>query len=163
MDPTATLWFTEPNANKVGRITTSGVMSEFIVPSTGGTLYEITVGPDGALWVAANSKLVRMQLSQSRTGSLCHIAAGGPWVTDITIVNTAVSPVPVTVGNRLGSAFLLMPPNGHQSFVLPSQVTSTSGRRGLVRFQSSSPEGVLVLGLRFSPYGTFTSVPTLQQ
>lgn len=289
--PDGALWFTEPNANKVGRITTSGVMSEFIVPSTGGTLYEITVGPDGALWVAANSKLVRLQLSQGRTGALCHIAAGGAWVTEIALINTSVAPAPVTVlfrgddgqlltlpvtvtqrgtsevtngtsvaatinpnstlilsigaqmpstitgwadvlsvgpvsgfaifrqtppngmasegtvllqtasstgmvtlpydnttgfvtgvavanmsgtqafvtttvwdesGNRLGSSINIIAPNGHWSFVLPSQISLSNGRRGLVRFQSSTAEGLTVLGLRFSPFGTFTSVPVLQ-
>jgi len=44
------LWFTESDGNKVGRITTDGTISEFPVPFADTGPRGITVGPDGALW-----------------------------------------------------------------------------------------------------------------
>ena len=55
--PDGALWFTEPGANKIGRITTTGVITEFLVGGIGTFYGWITVGPDGALWfteLAAN-------------------------------------------------------------------------------------------------------------
>ena len=45
--PDGNLWFTEGNANKIGRITTSGSITEFPTPSEPGS---IVVGPDHAFW-----------------------------------------------------------------------------------------------------------------
>jgi virginiamycin B lyase len=45
--PDGALWFTEVGANKIGRITTAGAITEFPIS---GKPYDITVGPDGALW-----------------------------------------------------------------------------------------------------------------
>jgi hypothetical protein len=47
--PDGALWFTEWDAGRIGRITTTGVITEYPVPAAyhGGG---ITVGPDGALW-----------------------------------------------------------------------------------------------------------------
>ena len=48
--PDGALWFTESGGNKIGRITTSGSISEFPVPTASSYLYGIAAGPDGALW-----------------------------------------------------------------------------------------------------------------
>jgi len=44
------LWFTEAGGNKIGRITTSGVVTEFPIPTGGSQPEPITAGPDGNLW-----------------------------------------------------------------------------------------------------------------
>ena len=62
-------------------------------------------------------------------------------------------------GNQLGTQTITIAGSGHTSFVLPTYITLTAGRRGIVQFQSSG--GIAGLGLRFSPFGTFTSVPTM--
>jgi hypothetical protein len=62
-------------------------------------------------------------------------------------------------GNQLGTQNLTIAGNGHTAFVLPTQLALTAGRRGIVKFQTSG--GIAGLGLRFSPFGTFTSVPTM--
>ena len=62
-------------------------------------------------------------------------------------------------GNQLGTQTFTIAGNGHTSFVLPSQIPITAGKRGVVQFQTSN--GLTGLGLRFSPFGTFTSVPTI--
>ena len=50
--PDGALWFTErdPAGNKVGRITTTGLIAEFAIPSDRSGAHSITNGPDGALW-----------------------------------------------------------------------------------------------------------------
>jgi virginiamycin B lyase len=47
--PDGALWFAEQSSNKVGRITTNGVMTETAAPS-GSEPLEIVTGADGALW-----------------------------------------------------------------------------------------------------------------
>jgi virginiamycin B lyase len=51
--PDGALWFTESLADKIGRITTAGIVSEFPLPHIQ-TVHDnpegITKGPDGALW-----------------------------------------------------------------------------------------------------------------
>ena len=44
------LWFTENYGNKIGRITTAGVITEFAIPTTGSGPQGIAAGPDGNLW-----------------------------------------------------------------------------------------------------------------
>jgi len=44
------LWFTEPGANKIGRITTAGVVTEFPVPTANSGLAGIAKGSDGSIW-----------------------------------------------------------------------------------------------------------------
>jgi streptogramin lyase len=43
--PDGTLWFTEPGADKIGRITTAGVITEFPVPTASSNVDDITAGP----------------------------------------------------------------------------------------------------------------------
>jgi streptogramin lyase len=47
--PDGALWFTERNANKIGRITIAGVITEFPIPTAVGVPAGITTGPDGAV------------------------------------------------------------------------------------------------------------------
>ena len=48
--PDGNLWFTERAANKIGRITTLGVVTEFRLPTANSQPNEIVTGPDGNLW-----------------------------------------------------------------------------------------------------------------
>jgi streptogramin lyase len=48
--PDGNVWFTEFAANKIGRITPGGSITEFPIPTTESRPYGITVGPDGNLW-----------------------------------------------------------------------------------------------------------------
>jgi streptogramin lyase len=54
--PDGNLWFTENDtvSNAIGRITPSGQITEFKVPTDGGDPFGITVGPDGNLWFTEN-------------------------------------------------------------------------------------------------------------
>jgi virginiamycin B lyase len=48
--PDGNLWFTEYGGNKIGRITTAGVITEFPIPTDDSEPWGITSGPDGNLW-----------------------------------------------------------------------------------------------------------------
>ena len=49
--PDGAVWYTEPNANKVGRITPAGDMTELSLPTPASGPVDIVTGPDGNLWV----------------------------------------------------------------------------------------------------------------
>jgi len=48
--PDRALWFTEYGGNKIGQITTAGVVTEYTIPTAASQPENITTGPDGALW-----------------------------------------------------------------------------------------------------------------
>lgn len=62
--PDCNVWFTElGNGGKVGRITPTGTITEFPVPSPHGSLLGITTGPDGSLWFVAVNSIYRMTVT----------------------------------------------------------------------------------------------------
>ena len=85
------------------------------------------------------------------------------FVMGVALANLSASSSNVTAtiwdanGNQLGTQAITIAGNGHTSFVLPTELPLTAGQLGIVQFQSSG--GIAGLGLRFSPFGTFTSVP----
>src|SRR5438094_7141287 len=48
--PDGALWYTDPGANKIGRISIAGVITEYTVPTATSDPRGIAPGPDGALW-----------------------------------------------------------------------------------------------------------------
>ncbi len=48
--PDGNLWFTEYNDNRIGRITPSGSVTEFLIPTAYSQPWTIAAGPDGNLW-----------------------------------------------------------------------------------------------------------------
>ena len=83
------------------------------------------------------------------------------------VVNLSQAPATITAtiwddrGTQLGTQTIRIAANGHTSFVLPDQIPFTAGKRGFVQLQSGASGGLAGLGLRFSPFGTFTSVPVM--
>lgn len=55
--PDGSMWFVEEDANKVGRITTGGQITEFALPadSDSTTTNDLDVAPDGTVWVIYDS------------------------------------------------------------------------------------------------------------
>src|SRR5262249_16643498 len=51
--PDGRLWFTENGANKIGRMTTDGVLTdEWTIPTANSQPDGIAIGPDGSVWFA---------------------------------------------------------------------------------------------------------------
>jgi streptogramin lyase len=63
------LWFTEFDGNKIGRITTGGIVNEYPIPTAGSLPDGIAAGPDGALWFAeeTGNKIVRITIGGTIT------------------------------------------------------------------------------------------------
>ena len=107
---------------------------------------------------------VPLQTQLSSTITLPYDNTAG-FVLGVALANLTTATVNLTAtiwdesGNQLGTQNLTIVGSGHTSFVLPTQIPLTAGKRGLVQIQSGG--GLAGLGLRFSPVGTFTSVPTL--
>jgi len=66
--PDGNLWFTESSANRIGKITPSGTISEYTL-SAGTSPSAIAAGPDGALWFteSAAGKIGRMKTDGTLT------------------------------------------------------------------------------------------------
>ncbi len=98
---------------------------------------------------------VSLQTQLSSTITLPYDNTAGV-VMGAAVANLSSTPATITMtvwddnGSQLGTQTLAIAGNGHTSFVLPDQIQITSGSGGLSG-----------LGLRFSHFGTFTSVPTM--
>jgi virginiamycin B lyase len=79
--PDGALWFVEVGTNKVGRITTSGSISEY--PTPGSQPLGITAGPDGAIWFTdttsgGQAEFVRMTTDGAVTAKYPWQVPGSP-------------------------------------------------------------------------------------
>jgi streptogramin lyase len=83
--PDGHLWFTESKSDKIGRITTTGVVNrEYSVPTTGSAIIPLSIvaGPDNALWFtqANANKVGRITTAGTLTeftASAAYYGAGG--------------------------------------------------------------------------------------
>ncbi len=64
--PDGNLWFTATGAGQIGRITTTGLVTLFPVPTASSSPFGITAGPDGNLW-----------FTESSTGNIGRITPNG--------------------------------------------------------------------------------------
>jgi virginiamycin B lyase len=58
MGPDGAIWFTDFPQNRIGRMTTSGVVTEFSLPSAFILPHSICLGPDGAFWFTSDAAQV---------------------------------------------------------------------------------------------------------
>jgi hypothetical protein len=67
------VWFTENTGNKIGRITPSGVITEYNVPTANSGPQNITTGADGTIWFteqnAGNIAKLDVVLPKGSTGT----------------------------------------------------------------------------------------------
>ena len=107
---------------------------------------------------------VPLQSQFPSTVTLAYDNTAG-FVMGVALANLSTSSANITAtmwddsGNLLGTQIITIAGSGHTAFVLPTQLALTAGKRGIVKFQATG--GITGLGLRFSPFGTFTSVPTM--
>jgi hypothetical protein len=86
--------------------------------------------------------------------------------TGVALANLSSSPVTVTAttwdqsGAQIDMQSFTLLANGHIAFNVATQWTATDNKQGIIVFQSNGG-GLAGLGLRFSPFGTFTSVPSV--
>jgi streptogramin lyase len=80
------LWFTEFNANKIGRLTTAGAFTEFTVPTAGSGPQYIAAGPDGNLWFT--------EFNGNKIGRITTAGA----ITEFTVPTAGSSPDGITAG-----------------------------------------------------------------
>jgi virginiamycin B lyase len=111
--PDGNLWFTEAGDSRIGRITTKGQLTEFLLPASGRAL-GLTVGPDGNLWftdVGGNAVgrispggVIRSFGLPRRNSQPIGIAAGSDgrlWFTEIDRVASIGEKVPEVAVSRL--------------------------------------------------------------
>ncbi len=77
------MWFTQYGANRIGRITTSGAITEFDLPRPGVGPNDIAAGPDGALWFTeyndAGNAIGRITTDGKVTEYTIPTANSRPW------------------------------------------------------------------------------------
>jgi streptogramin lyase len=84
--PDGNLWFTDTGSNQIGRISTTGTIVKFAVPTAASGVHGIIAAPDGNLWFTENAanKLGRITTAGVVTELACiPTAASGP--TNITL------------------------------------------------------------------------------
>jgi virginiamycin B lyase len=66
--PDGNLWFIEANANQIGKITPSGAITEYPIPTVNSMPRGIT-GPDGNLWFveSAGNKIAKLEIVTAAT------------------------------------------------------------------------------------------------
>jgi len=85
--------------------------------------------------------------------------------TGLALANQSSSAASITAtlfdqnGAQVGSTPVSLPPFGHTALFLDQLLASSQNQLGLVQFQSTGP--ITGVGLRFSPSGSFTSIPIL--
>jgi virginiamycin B lyase len=79
--PDGALWFTEFSANKIGRMTTAGMVTEYPVPTANSGPIGIASGPDGALWFTEfyGNKVGRISTAGSISEYAVPTAISEPW------------------------------------------------------------------------------------
>jgi sugar lactone lactonase YvrE len=111
LGPDGALWFAETKANKIGRMTTTGRITEFALPfdpSGPNEPGEIVAGPDGAMWFTESgvNKIGRID-----AGSSTSAFVPPPFVPPLQITTTkkptpakSACRVPKVRGLRIGQA-----------------------------------------------------------
>lgn len=141
--PDGALWFTENGSSAIGRLTTSGALREFPIPS-GGRGFDVAVGPDGAIW-----------FTEYYTRTIGRIAADGT-ITEYPL-KPGVYPTNITAGpdnalwftdtvDRIGRLTLT---GGESYFDVPHTERATTSPLGL----AFALDGNLWFTCEFHVYG----------
>ena len=149
------LWFTESLRNKIGRITTAGVYSEFAVPTVNSFPYFIAAGPDGNLWFTEelSNKIGRI----TTTGTITEFSIPTPstfphWITAGADGNLWFTEDAMHKIGRIATGGVIT------EFPVPGDTEAngiTSGPDGNVWF-TSTVAGVIG---RITPGGVFSTFP----
>jgi len=89
------------------------------------------------------------------------------FATGVALVNSATEAVIINAtirddnGAQIGLQAVALPAMGHTSFAVADRFSVTNSRRGIIELQNTAGGAITGLGLRFSPFGSFTSVPII--
>jgi len=128
--PDGALWFTEDYGNKIGRITTAGVITEYPVPTANSYPEGIAAGPDGALWFTEYYGN-RIGEAVFVTADLSLSPASGLFRDNLTVTGTAYAP------NESVQIYV----RGVGSSVLASGLADASGAFTVTARAPQSPDG----------------------
>jgi len=154
--PDGNLWFTEVAGNKIGRITSRGIIKEFAIPTVNSQPLGITVGPDGNLWFAERSgnRIGRITPSGSITEFAIPTANSFPY--DIAAGSDGNLWFIEFSGNKIGR---ITPGGTITEFTVPTTSSRpfaiTLGPDGNLWF---AEDGASKIG-RISPAGAITEFP----
>jgi virginiamycin B lyase len=150
--PDGNLWFTE--VNKIGKITTSGVITEYAIPTANSGLAGITAGPDGNIWftepsgnkigkISPDGVIVEYPLPAASSSPSSIIAGpdGNLWFIEAT-----------GIGKITNSGVLTEYPSGQ---MVPSESQLAAGRDGNVWFTGLASGQIG----RITPSGAITEFP----
>ncbi len=154
--PDGNLWFTESDGNRIGKITTAGVITDFPVPTPFSNPARITAGPDGNLW-----------FTETLGNKIGRITLGGI-VSEFSIPTPGSRPAGITSGpdgnlwfaENLGDKIGRITPSGVISeFAIPTRgggpAGITAGPDGNLWFTENSGDKIG----RITPAGTVTEFP----
>jgi virginiamycin B lyase len=99
--PGGALWFTQPRDNRIGRITTAGVIDSFTVPLTDTRPEGITVGPDGNLWFTTSNALLIGRMTPAGAFTMYGPTGAGP--SDIAAGDDGRIWFTESIANRIGA------------------------------------------------------------
>jgi virginiamycin B lyase len=119
--PDGALWFTEVTANKIGRITTAGMIREFPLYGDGRSPRKIATGPDGALWftelIGTQGRIARITIDGAISEYRLSACPG----------NCGRYPFGITVGPDGALWFTDIGDSGIHSITTTGQVTDYGG------------------------------------
>jgi virginiamycin B lyase len=84
--PDGALWATDAGTNAIINVTTSGVLTEYPIPTVNSDPGTITAGPDGNLWFI-----------ERNAGKVARISTSG-FITEFTLPDLSFEPVAITAG-----------------------------------------------------------------
>lgn len=83
----------------------------------------------------------------------------------IATISSGGEAIPVVIrddtGTQIATSSISFNANGHTSFVLSTQFPVTANRRGTIEFDTPTGAQISVLGIRYTPPGTLTTIPAL--
>ncbi|MFO0955233.1 MAG: choice-of-anchor U domain-containing protein [Candidatus Saccharibacteria bacterium] len=155
--PDGNTWFTEAGGNNVGRITPSGDITEYAIPTPGSLSRFITIGPDGNLW-----------FTEAGGNNVGRITPSGD-ITEFSILTPNSEPLGITIGpdgnlwftETAGNNIGRITTSGViTEFPIPTQLSSPfgiiAGSDGNLWFTEAEGSNIG----RITPAGSITEFPT---
>jgi len=104
------LWFTGFSSNKIGSLTTGGVLTEYSIPS-GSQAGGITAGPDGNIWFTetAGNSVAKLVLSTVPPNTLLSISPSTLTFTSVAPPNVAAPVQMLTVATSPSTTYTVSP------------------------------------------------------